>query len=82
MVSKCDGWKNGGWILVEIGEALFHGFGVDFEEIGDSCGNFTTAIVEFSDGRIENIPVENIRFLGPIFMKNYTNPKSQKLNYP
>lgn len=26
-------------------------------------GNFSTAIVEWPDGKVENVPVENVRFL-------------------
>lgn len=48
---------------VEVGEATFHQFGVDFNEFDEGPGNFSTAIVEFPDGVVKNVPVELIRFL-------------------
>jgi hypothetical protein len=51
------------WELVENGEAVFHQFGCDYEEFESGPGNFSTAIVEWPDGRVENVPAQNIRFL-------------------
>jgi len=49
--------------LVEKGEAMFHCFGVDYEQVENGTGNFSTAIVEWADGTISNVPVEHVRFL-------------------
>lgn len=55
--------ENGRLIKVEKGEAIFHQFGVDFEEFESGAGNYSTAIVEWPDGNVENIRVDSIRFL-------------------
>lgn len=49
--------------LVDIGEAIFHQFGSNYEEFESGPGNFTTAVIEWPDGKIGNVPVEHIRFL-------------------
>ena len=49
--------------LVEVGEATFHQFGVNYEEFDSGAGNFSTAIIELDDGTIENVPVETIKFI-------------------
>ena len=51
--------------LVPQGEALFHQFGVSYEEFETGPGNFTTAIVEWPDGRVESVPAEHVRFVTP-----------------
>lgn len=51
------------WVLEEQGEALFHQFGVDYEEFESGAGNFSTAIIELPDGSIKNIRAEQIRFI-------------------
>jgi len=51
---------------VDVREALFHEFGSDIEEFDNGVGTFSTAIVEYEDGTIDNITVELIRFLDPI----------------
>ena len=51
--------------LVEKGEAIFHCFGVNYEEFENGPGNFSSAIVEWPDGTVSNIPVEQVRFLVP-----------------
>ncbi len=50
--------------LTEQGEAVFHQFGVDYQEFESGAGNFSTAIIELPDGTVKNIPVENIKFIG------------------
>lgn len=52
------------WALKEQGEALFHQFGVDYEEFESGACNFSTAIIELPDGTVKNIPAENIKFIG------------------
>lgn len=57
-------------LLVEVGEALFHGFGLDFEELRDGVGQFTVAIVEWPDGSVQLVPVHMIKFVKePAFEK-------------
>ena len=51
------------WVKYEKGEAVFHEFGVGCEDSESNYGNFSTAIVEWPDGQVENVKVENIRFL-------------------
>lgn len=48
---------------VDCGEAIFHQFGVDYEEFEGGPGNFSTAIIELPDGTVKNIPVELVEFL-------------------
>ncbi len=65
MVSRLER-KNGAtskWELVERGEAVFHQFGCNFEQFETGAGNFSTAIIEWPDGRVENVEVEHVRFL-------------------
>ena len=49
--------------LEKQGEADFEAWGVDFEEVNDGVGTYSTAIIKLDDGSIKNIPVENIRFI-------------------
>jgi len=44
-------------------EAIFHQFGVDYEEFEGGPGSYSTAIVELSDGTVHNVHVSLIRFL-------------------
>ena len=53
------------WKLEEIGEATFHQFGTDYEEYETGPGNYTTAIVEWPDGRVESVRPEWVRFVTP-----------------
>lgn len=54
-------WKDGK--MSDKGEAVFHQFGCDFMEMNDGNVNYSTAIVEWPDGAVENVPVQYIRFL-------------------
>jgi hypothetical protein len=47
----------------EAGEALFHQFGVAYEEYDAGPGNYSTAIVELPDGQVLAIPADKIRFI-------------------
>ena len=51
------------YILVPKGEASFHQFGVGYEEFETGAGNFSTAIVEWPDGTVENIPAMQVKFV-------------------
>jgi hypothetical protein len=45
------------------GVATFHSFGVAHEEFENGPGNYTTAVVEWPDGSVENVEVSLVRFL-------------------
>jgi len=49
----------------EVGEAVFHGFGSDYEEFETGAGNFSAAIVEWPTGQVEMVRADKIRFLSP-----------------
>ena len=49
--------------LEEKGEALFHEWGVDYEEFDAGAGTFSTAIIELDDGTVKNLPAEHIKFI-------------------
>lgn len=53
------------WKLEEKGEAVFHQFCCNYEEFETGHGNYVTAIIEWPDGTVGNVPIEHIRFLGP-----------------
>lgn len=55
------GWKDGEW--ADKGEAIFHQFGCDFMQMNDGNVNYSTAIVEWPDGTIENCSLHSVRFL-------------------
>lgn len=54
------------WTLQEKGVATFHEFGVGYEAFDSGPGNYSTAIVEWPDGTVENVPVEQIKFIDGI----------------
>ena len=47
------------------GEAVFHAFGLDFEESDAGPGNWSGAIVEWPDGTLEIVPLHLIQFITP-----------------
>ena len=49
--------------LTPKGEAVFHQFGSTYEEFENGAGNQTTAIVEWPDGQVEEVPAGHIKFL-------------------
>lgn len=49
-----------------VGEAWFHRFGVDFIDFDAGPGNFSVAIVEWDDGRVELVPAHLIQFVEPL----------------
>ena len=53
------------YVLEPLGEALFHQFGVGYEEFESGPGNFTTAIIEWPDGQLESVPVDHVKFVAP-----------------
>ncbi|MCP4677746.1 MAG: hypothetical protein GY854_19955 [Deltaproteobacteria bacterium] len=44
------------------GLALFHGWGVEYEEFECGPGNYTIAIVEFDDGTVGTVVPSLIKF--------------------
>lgn len=48
---------------IKDGVGFFHQFGIDYEELRDGIGLFTTAIIERLDGTVKNVAIENIKFL-------------------
>jgi hypothetical protein len=51
---------DGNWARQTRGEAMFLDFGIDFEELSSGVATFSTAIVCWPDGLIENIPLQYI----------------------
>ena len=45
------------------GIAQFHQWGSDYEYFEYGSGNYSTAIVEWPDGTVENVPCELVRFV-------------------
>jgi len=45
------------------GKGLFHIWGSSYEEFESGAGNYTIAIVEKSDGTVEQVLPQHIRFL-------------------
>ena len=56
-------WDGKNYVPIETGEGLFEQYGQNFEETRDGTGQYTSAIVEMPDGRVQNIPLHLIRFL-------------------
>ena len=48
---------------IAMGIATFLAWGVDYEELNDGVGTFSTALIELDDGTVKNVPVENIEFV-------------------
>lgn len=53
------------WKLEEKGIAVFHQFGCNYEEFDNGPANYSTAIIEWPNGVVENVPAEHIRFIEP-----------------
>lgn len=45
------------------GIALFHQFGVSYEEFETGAGNYSTAIIERTDGQVETVEADLIKFI-------------------
>ena len=61
-----DPADEGVWVLEPVGEALFHGFGTGFLKCASGHVPFSTAIIEYSSGRVEGVELNRIRFLEPM----------------
>jgi len=55
--------EDGKLSIADKGYGTFCAFGVDYEEFESGPGNYSTAIVEYPDGTVENVPVNLIRFV-------------------
>ena len=51
--------------VVEDRDALFHQFGIDYEEFSGEPIGFSIALIEWPDGRIEMVRADSIRFITP-----------------
>lgn len=49
--------------MEDLGKAVFHQWGVEYEEFETGPGNYTVAIVELPSGEIQTHMPEHIRFL-------------------
>ena len=47
---------------VKAGSGVFHAWGVNYEEFDCGPGSYTCAIIEMSDGQVELIPADMIKF--------------------
>lgn len=47
----------------EQGIALFHQWGLDYNEFNDSLGTYSVGIIELPDGTMRTISVECIQFI-------------------
>jgi len=57
---KAEGFSN--YQKVSDGHGVFLGFGVNYEELENGVGQYSTALVERPDGSVINVPVEMIVF--------------------
>lgn len=53
------------WETVERGTARFHQFGSDYEESDAGFGNYTAAVIEWPDGKVELVRADQVQFLEP-----------------
>jgi len=56
------------FVKEQQGEAVFHQFGSSYEELEHGVGIYTTAIIEWPDGRVESITPDNMQFVVPVVM--------------
>lgn len=63
MVSELKKQPDGNWKLEEKGVALFHCFGVNYEDLRSGPGNYSSAIIEWPSGAVSNVSVELVRFI-------------------
>lgn len=50
-----------GYVPAETG--MFHAWGVEYQEFEAGPGNFSVAIIEFEDGKVETFSVPQVRFI-------------------
>ena len=44
-------------------EGIFHGFGIEFEELRDGVGQYTVAIIELENGDLTSEPIHIVRLV-------------------
>ena len=52
--------------LVPRGQAQFHAWGCKYEEFETGPGNYTVAIIEWPDGKVEAVTEDCIQFVSPL----------------
>ena len=57
-----DGKVNGAWKKGYMGLAIFRGFGIDYEELSQGVGMYSTAHIELPDGSLRSVPITDILF--------------------
>ena len=55
--------ETGVWEVAVVGQALFHSFAPNSEEIGEGFSYYPSAIIELSDGSVRVVPAYYIKFL-------------------
>jgi hypothetical protein len=50
--------------------AVFHGFSTDYEEFDNGIGNYSVAIIEWPDGKVETVQADLIQFVNPTVIPN------------
>jgi hypothetical protein len=59
-------WTNGKRELVDSGiRAYFHAWGMFYEEFDSGPGNYSTAIIEHENGKVESVECELVQFIEP-----------------
>ena len=53
--------------------AVFHGFSTNYEEFDNGIGNYTVAIIEWPDGKVETVQADLIQFVNPTVIANNTD---------
>ena len=56
----------GGSEPTPVGQAQFHGFGFEYQELDEGVGNYTVAIIEWPNGTVETVTVNRIKFVSPL----------------
>jgi hypothetical protein len=57
-----EAYKGGELPIKYFGSGIFRAWGVDYEELQNGVGIYSTAIVEMPDGTVKNWPADMIRF--------------------
>lgn len=50
-------------VRVKKDVAVFHAFGINYDEFESGPGQFSTAIIEYDNGEVDNVPVDLIQFI-------------------
>ncbi len=62
-VFKRKKYGHGDFRRVLDGVAKFHEFGCQYDEYDNGIGSYSVAIVEWDNGKVESIPVDDIEFI-------------------